>query len=63
VQKAGGGVVEVYPGDSVWFDPGERHWHGAAPHRSMVHLAIQMTDESGASASWQEQVSDADYGV
>src|ERR1043166_10214097 len=32
VQKAGGGIVEVYPGDTVWFEPGERHWHGAAPN-------------------------------
>jgi len=62
VQKAGGSVVEVYPGDSIWFEPGERHWHGAAPQRTMVHLAIQLTDESGTSATWQELVSDADYG-
>src|SRR5687767_13682774 len=41
VQKAGEGVIEVHPGDTVWFEPHERHWHGAAPYCLMVHLAIQ----------------------
>ena len=61
VQKAGEKVLEVTPGDVVWFEPGERHWHGAAPNCAMSHLAIQRTDAAGQSATWQEQVSDADY--
>ncbi len=61
VQKSGEPVQEVFPGDSVWFEPGERHWHGAAPERLMVHLAVHQTDEAGNSATWLEQVSDADY--
>jgi len=60
VQKVGGAVVEVQPGDVIWFEPGERHWHGAAADRMMVHLAVQRTDEAGKSATWQEHVSDAD---
>ena len=61
VQKTGEGVVEVQPGDTVWFEPGERHWHGAAPNSLMVHLAIQQTDAEGKSATWFEPVTDADY--
>jgi quercetin dioxygenase-like cupin family protein len=61
VQKAGADPVEVYPGDTVWFEPGERHWHGAAPNRFMVHLAVQQTDAAGQSADWFEHVIDEDY--
>ena len=61
VQSAGGPVTEVSPGDSVWFEPGERHWHGAAPTSLMVHLAIQQADESGNTATWLEHVTDAEY--
>jgi len=61
VQKAGESVVEVRPGDVIWFEPGERHWHGAAPQRTLVHLAVQRADEAGRTAVWQEAVSDADY--
>ena len=61
VQKAGEAVVEVHPGDTVWFEPGERHWHGAGPNHLMVHLAVQQADETGNAAAWFEHVSDADY--
>ncbi len=61
VQKAGEAVVEVLPGDVVWFEPGERHWHGAAPDRLMAHLAVQRADEAGRTATWQEHVTEADY--
>jgi quercetin dioxygenase-like cupin family protein len=61
VQKAGENVVEVLPGDVIWFEPGERHWHGAAPGRMMGHLAVQRADEAGKTAIWQEHVSDGDY--
>lgn len=56
VQRDGGAVIEVLPGDTIWFEPGERHWHGAAPDRTMVHLAVQRADETGKTATWQEHV-------
>jgi quercetin dioxygenase-like cupin family protein len=58
VQKAGGPVEEVRPGDVVWVAPGEKHWHGAAPDVAMSHLAIQEA-EGGRTADWQDQVTDA----
>jgi quercetin dioxygenase-like cupin family protein len=61
VQKAGEAVTEVYPGDTVWFEPGERHWHGASPNRMMVHLAVQQTDAEGNAAGWLEHVNESDY--
>ena len=60
VQAAGGPVREVRAGDTVWFAPGERHWHGAAPDHAMVHIAIQEALD-GIQADWLEPVSDADY--
>ena len=60
-QTEGGPVQELRPGDVVWFAPGERHWHGAAPDVAMSHLAIQEMQD-GSAADWLEQVSDADYG-
>ena len=50
----------IRPGDTVWFAPGEEHWHGAAPGTMMCHLAIQEA-EDGQVADWLEQVSDEDY--
>ena len=50
----------IRAGDTVWFEPGEEHWHGAAPETGMVHLAIQEAVE-GSAADWLEQVSDKDY--
>lgn len=61
VQKEGEGVVEVLPGDVIWFDPGERHWHGAAPTEPMAHLAVQRADAAGRTATWLEHVTDTDY--
>lgn len=61
VQKTGEPVAELLPGDSAWFEPGERHWHGAAPERTMVHLATQLADDAGNSATWLEHVTDAEY--
>ena len=60
VQTWGGVVQEVRPGDTVYFAPGEKHWHGATPDRLMVHLAIQPV-EAGVDAVWLEQVTDAEY--
>ena len=61
MQRAGGSIVEVQAGESVWFAPGELHWHGAAPNRAMVHLAVQQADEAGNAATWHELVSDTEY--
>lgn len=60
LQTEGGPVREARPGDVVWFAPGEKHWHGAAPDVAMSHLAIQEAQD-GSAADWLEQVSDADY--
>lgn len=60
VQRLGGPVEEIGPGDIVWFAPGEKHWHGAAPDSPMSHYAIQ-EQQNGSSVEWLEQVSDAQY--
>src|SRR6476661_518609 len=59
-QRWGGPVEEIRPGDVVWFAPGEKHWHGAAPAASMTHIAIQEQLE-GKAADWLEKVSDEQY--
>jgi quercetin dioxygenase-like cupin family protein len=60
VQRDGGPVEQVRPGDSVFFEPGERHWHGAAPDCAMSHIAIAEALD-GKVVDWLEQVSDAEY--
>lgn len=60
VQRDGGPVEEIRPGDVIWFEPGERHWHGAAPGTGMTHLAIHEVVD-GSAVTWLELVSDADY--
>ncbi len=60
VQRDGGQVEEVYPGDVVWFSPGERHWHGATATTAMTHIAIQEQLE-GKAVDWEEHVSDEQY--
>jgi quercetin dioxygenase-like cupin family protein len=60
-QREGGPVEVIRPGDRVFFEPGENHWHGAAPDRLMVHIAIQEADESGSPVTWGEHVSDDQY--
>ena len=61
VQRKGGPIEEIRPGDVVWFTPGEKHWHGASPSTSMTHIAIQETLD-GKSVDWMEHVSDEQYG-
>lgn len=61
-QREGGQIEVIRPGDRVFFEPGEKHWHGAAPTRFMTHIAMQLADESGSPVSWGEHVSDDDYG-
>jgi quercetin dioxygenase-like cupin family protein len=60
-QREGGPIEVIRPGDRVFFEPGENHWHGAAPTRFMTHIAMQLADESGSSVVWGEHVSDEDY--
>ena len=61
VQKEGEPVRAIHPGDTVIIAPGERHWHGAAANNTMVHLALQEADDSGATVKWLEHVTDAEY--
>jgi quercetin dioxygenase-like cupin family protein len=60
-QRDGGPIEVIRPGDRVFFEPGERHWHGAATERFMTHLAMQQVDEHGSAVTWGEHVSDAEY--
>lgn len=60
-QRRGGPVEEILPGDRVFFEPAEDHWHGAAPDRFMVHIAMQQLDDQGSAVTWGEHVSDEDY--
>jgi quercetin dioxygenase-like cupin family protein len=60
VQRDGGPVEEVRPGDVVWFPPGLRHWHGASPATAMTHIAIQES-LNGKNVDWLEKVSDEQY--
>ncbi len=60
-QREGGAVEEIRPGDRVYFEPGENHWHGAAPDRFMVHIAIHEADEAGRAVTWGEHVADEQY--
>ncbi len=60
VQREGGPVEQVRPGDIVFFAPNERHWHGAEPHCAMSHIAIA-EKQDGSVVTWMEKVSDADY--
>ncbi len=62
VQRWGGPVEEIRPGDVVWIPPGEKHWHGAAPSTAMTHIAIQEA-LNGSAVEWLEQVSDEQYGA
>src|SRR5580704_4052719 len=60
VQREGGAMEEVNPGDVVWFAPGEKHWHGAAPSVAMTHIAIQER-VNGKVVDWLEHVSEEQY--
>ena len=56
-QRDGGPIEEIHPGDVIWFAPGEKHWHGAAPTTAMTHIAIQERKD-GKMVDWMEHDSD-----
>ena len=60
VQRWGGPIEDIHPGDVVRFEPGEKHWHGAGPTTAMTHIAIQESLE-GKAVDWMEKVSDQQY--
>jgi quercetin dioxygenase-like cupin family protein len=62
-QRRGGPIEEIRPGDRVFFEPGEDHWHGAAPNRFMAHIAMQEVDDTGSAVTWGEHVTDGEYGA
>jgi quercetin dioxygenase-like cupin family protein len=59
--RRGGPVETIRPGDRVYFEPGEEHWHGAAPDRFMTHLAMVEVDDDGNNATWLDHVTDKEY--
>ena len=61
VQREGGPIEEIRAGDIVWFSPGEKHWHGAAPSTAVTHIAIAEALD-GKVVEWMEKVSDEQYG-
>ncbi len=60
VQREGGPIEEIRPGDIVWFEPGEKHWHGASPTTAMTHVAIAEALD-GKVVDWMEHVTDEQY--
>ena len=60
VQREGGPVEEIHPGDVVWFPPGEKHWHGATATTAMTHIAVQ-EKLNGKAVDWMEKVTDEQY--
>jgi len=61
-QRRGGEIEVIRPGDRVFFEPGEEHWHGASPARFMAHLALLVVDDEGNFATWGEHVTAEEYG-
>ncbi len=62
-QRRGGPIEVIRPGDRVFFEPGEDHWHGATPTRFMTHLAMLVVDDEGIAATWGDHVTDEEYEV
>lgn len=62
-QRRGGPIEMIRPGDRVFFEPGEDHWHGAAAGRFMTHLAMLEVDDDGNAATWGAHVTDEEYGA
>jgi quercetin dioxygenase-like cupin family protein len=62
-QRRGGTIEVLRAGDRVFFEPGEEHWHGAAPDRFMTHIAMLQVDDEGSNATWGDHVTDDEYGA
>jgi len=62
-QSRGGAIEVIRPGDRVFFEPGEVHWHGAASDRFMTHLAMHQVDDEGNAVTWAEHVTEEEYGA
>jgi quercetin dioxygenase-like cupin family protein len=62
-QCRGGAIEVIRPGDRVFFEPEEEHWHGAARNRFMTHLAMLLVDDQGHPARWGDHVTDEEYGA
>ena len=60
VQRDGGPVEDIRPGDVVWFEPGEKHWHGATATTAMSQIAIQEKQDAKV-VDWMEHVTDEQY--
>jgi len=60
VRREGGPIEEIHPGDLVWFEPGEKHWHGATPQTAMTHIAIAEALD-GKAVEWMEKVTNEQY--
>jgi quercetin dioxygenase-like cupin family protein len=60
-QRRGGAIEVIRPGDRVFFEAGENHWHGAAPNRFMTHIAMLDVDTEGSSATWGDHVTEQEY--
>ena len=60
-QRRGGPIEVIRPGDRVFFEPGEEHWHGASATRFMAHLAMLQVDDEGNNATWGDHVTDTEY--
>jgi quercetin dioxygenase-like cupin family protein len=60
-QRRGGPIEVIRPGDRVFFEPGEHHWHGASPTRFMTHIAMLEVDDKGNGATWGDHVTEAEY--
>jgi quercetin dioxygenase-like cupin family protein len=60
-QRRGGPVEVIGPGDRVFFEAGEEHWHGACPGRFMTHVAMHQVDEQGSAVTWGRHVTDEEY--
>ena len=60
VQRWGGPIELIRPGDVIWFPPAEKHWHGATATTAMTHIAI-VEKLNGQTADWMEKVSDEQY--
>ena len=60
VQRKGGKIEQINPGDVVYFEPNEKHWHGASPTTAMSHIAVQ-EKLNGSPVDWMEHVTDEEY--